>query len=70
MHARGGYAVITTALLLGALVCIAGGFALGRWATFNDQEATAVRAIDDMSDALLALPKAPCPHCGKMRGHP
>lgn len=57
------------AIALGVILGIMPGFLLGRWATWNDQEDDAVRAMDDMSGMLEALPKGPCPHCGKMRGH-
>lgn len=56
--------------LLTGVVCLAVGFLAGTWATRNDAEDKAVRALDGLSDSLEAIPKGPCPHCGKMRGHP
>jgi uncharacterized membrane-anchored protein YhcB (DUF1043 family) len=57
------------AIILGLVVGVIPGFLAGRWATWNDQEDEAVRALDEMSATLEALPGTPCPHCGKMRGH-
>ncbi len=56
--------------LLTGIACLAVGFLAGTWARHHDAEDEAVRALDGVSDTLAAIPKGPCPHCGKMRGHP
>ncbi len=54
------------ALMAGLLV----GVLVGYFMESDDAEQDALEHLEAATDALLAIPSAPCPHCGKMRGDP
>ena len=59
---------MTLTLAFGLVAGLPFGFLIGRWATGVDAEDRAIRGMEGMEKALLALPREPCPHCGLMRG--